>query len=98
MMVFIGQARGRSGRDAGQELYATVVGLPKGRGGRRGRRLAGAWPGSRCGKSASARPRSGWTRCQLAQPVIFMIEVALTELLRSWGVLLARVRGRAQRG
>ena len=31
-------------------------------------------------------PQERLDECELAQPVIFMIEVALTELLKTWGV------------
>ena len=89
MLVFAGQGTQWAG--CGLELYATEPVF------RRAldaidaawQKLAGFSLREQCFRA----PQERLDECQLAQPVIFMIEAALTELLRSWGVRPCCVAG-----
>lgn len=89
LMVFAGQGTQWAG--CGRELYASepVFRAAVDAVDAVWRELAGFSLRAEC----FGAPQERLDECQLAQPVIFMIEVALTELLRSWGVRPSCVTG-----
>jgi len=89
LMVFAGQGTQWAG--CGRELYATEPVFRQ-----TIDAVDAAWRGH-AGFSLRdecfGAPQSRLDECRLAQPVIFMIEAALTDLLASWGVRPACVAG-----